>query len=76
MAESTLISAVVLAAAFFTLFLGPSVTYANGVFHVALLEKFQDDITVTAWVGSVFGCMFALMGELSFTDARAIFQPH
>ncbi|XP_067670408.1 monocarboxylate transporter 12-like [Haliotis asinina] len=56
---------VVLAASFMTMMFGPSVSYAAGVFHVALLKEFDEDLVLTTWVGSIFGCMFALAGPVA-----------
>ncbi|XP_046374497.2 monocarboxylate transporter 12-like [Haliotis rufescens] len=58
-------SYVVLAASFVVMMIGPSLTYATGVFHVAMLEEFQEDLVLTTWVGSTFGCMFALSGPVA-----------
>ncbi len=54
---------VVMLASFLTQFLSPSINYASGVIHVALLDRYDSDVTLTAWVGSVYTCMFALAGE-------------
>ncbi|XP_046559513.1 monocarboxylate transporter 12-like, partial [Haliotis rubra] len=62
MTKQSIYPAVVLFASFATMLCGPSIVYASGVIHVALLEGFQEDVTVTAWVGSLFSCMFALTG--------------
>ncbi|XP_048247137.1 monocarboxylate transporter 12-like [Haliotis rufescens] len=56
---------VVLAASFTTMMLGPSVNYAIGVFHVAMLKEFEEDLVLTTWIGSIFGCMFALAGPVA-----------
>ncbi|XP_067670402.1 monocarboxylate transporter 12-like [Haliotis asinina] len=56
---------VVLVASFMTMMFGPSVNYATGVFHVALLKEFDEDLVLTTWVGSIFGCMFALAGPVA-----------
>ncbi|XP_071086175.1 monocarboxylate transporter 12-like [Haliotis cracherodii] len=56
---------VVLGASFTTLLIGPSLTYATGVFHVAMLKEFNEDLVLTTWVGSTFGCMFALSGPIA-----------
>ncbi|XP_067670381.1 monocarboxylate transporter 12-like [Haliotis asinina] len=56
---------VVVAASLCALFLNTSLSSIAGVMHVALLERFQDDVTLTSWVGSLFSCMFALSGPVA-----------
>ncbi|XP_067670608.1 monocarboxylate transporter 12-B-like [Haliotis asinina] len=56
---------VVLLAAFLSQFLNPALNYAVGVFHVALLDRFHGDVTLTAWIGSLHSCMFALAGPIA-----------
>ncbi|XP_046545777.1 monocarboxylate transporter 12-like [Haliotis rubra] len=56
---------VVLAASFMTMMFGTSVNYATGVLHVALLKEYDEDLVLTTWVGSIFGCMFALAGPVA-----------
>ncbi|XP_067670368.1 monocarboxylate transporter 12-like [Haliotis asinina] len=65
MGKRSIYSAVVLFASFATMLFGPSIVYASGVIHVALLEGFQEDVAMTAWVGSLFSCMFALTGPVA-----------
>ncbi|XP_046559491.1 LOW QUALITY PROTEIN: monocarboxylate transporter 12-like [Haliotis rubra] len=65
MAKQSIYPAVVLFASFTTMLCGPSIVFASGVIHVALLERFQEDVTITAWVGSLFSCMFALTGPIA-----------
>ncbi|XP_046560139.1 monocarboxylate transporter 12-like [Haliotis rubra] len=65
MERTGMYSWVVLAASFMTMMFGPSVNYATGVLHVALLTEFDEDLVLTTWVGSIFGCMFALAGPVA-----------
>ncbi|XP_046559510.1 monocarboxylate transporter 12-like [Haliotis rubra] len=65
MNEEGMYSWVVLGASFTTLLIGPSITYATGVFLVAMLKEFEEDLVLTTWVGSTFGCMFALAGPVA-----------
>ncbi|XP_046340190.2 monocarboxylate transporter 14-like [Haliotis rufescens] len=63
---------VVLLASFLTQFLNPAMNYAVGVFHVALLDRFHGDVTLTAWVGSVNSCMFSLAGPVAALVANML----
>ncbi|XP_071086024.1 monocarboxylate transporter 12-like [Haliotis cracherodii] len=65
MEKQSMYPGVVLVASFTTMLLGPSLPYASGVIHVALLNEFQEDVTMTAWMGSLFSCMFALTGPIA-----------
>ncbi|XP_046582155.1 monocarboxylate transporter 12-like isoform X1 [Haliotis rubra] len=56
---------VVMVASFFALLLGGTVSYCAGVVHVALLDYYHEDVTVTAWLGSLFASMFALTGPVA-----------
>ncbi|XP_046552552.1 LOW QUALITY PROTEIN: monocarboxylate transporter 12-like [Haliotis rubra] len=56
---------VVVVASLCALFLNTSLSSIAGVMHVALLETFQDDLTLTSWVGSLYSCMFALSGPVA-----------
>ncbi|XP_046374554.2 monocarboxylate transporter 12-like [Haliotis rufescens] len=47
------------------LFLNTSLSVIAGVMHVALLETYQDDVTLTSWIGSLYSCMFALSGPVA-----------
>ncbi|XP_046559484.1 monocarboxylate transporter 12-like isoform X1 [Haliotis rubra] len=65
MEEQNMYSWVVVGASFAALLFGPSINYAVGVFYVALLNEFNEDITLTAWLGALFSCMFALTGPVA-----------
>ncbi|XP_048247148.1 monocarboxylate transporter 12-like [Haliotis rufescens] len=65
MEQENMYSWVVLFASFTTLLCGPTIGFASGVIHVALLNEFKEDATLTAWVGSLFSCMFALTGPIA-----------
>lgn len=39
--------------------------YAAGVLHIALLQRYDQSVTLTAWLGSLFCSTFALAGPLS-----------
>ncbi|XP_067670675.1 monocarboxylate transporter 12-like [Haliotis asinina] len=56
---------VVVVASLCALFLNTSLSYVAGVMHVALLETFQDDVTLTSWIGSLYSCMFALSAPVA-----------
>ncbi|XP_071116433.1 monocarboxylate transporter 12-like [Haliotis cracherodii] len=56
---------VVMVSSFFALLLGGTVSYCAGVVHVALLDHYHEDVTVTAWLGSLFASMFALTGPVA-----------
>ncbi|XP_067670602.1 monocarboxylate transporter 12-like isoform X1 [Haliotis asinina] len=43
---------------------GPSLSYVAGVYHVTLMEQFQD-IEVVSWLGSIFACMYSLTGPVA-----------
>ncbi|XP_048247256.1 monocarboxylate transporter 12-like [Haliotis rufescens] len=65
MVEPNRYSWVVVAASFASFLFGPSISYAVGVFYVALLNEFNEDITLTAWMGSLYSSMFALTGPIA-----------
>ncbi|XP_067670351.1 monocarboxylate transporter 12-like [Haliotis asinina] len=65
MKEEGTYSWVVLGASSATMLIGSSITYATGVFLVAMLKEFEEDLVLTTWVGSTFGCMFALAGPVA-----------
>ncbi|XP_046552549.1 LOW QUALITY PROTEIN: monocarboxylate transporter 12-like [Haliotis rubra] len=44
---------VVVVASLCALFLNTGLSFVAGVMHVALLETFQDDVTLTSWIGPV-----------------------
>ncbi|KAK7480992.1 hypothetical protein BaRGS_00027807 [Batillaria attramentaria] len=37
--------------------------YSVGVIHVALLDKFQEDVTSTAWAGAIYSSLQMLGGN-------------
>ena len=43
------------------LIIGGSV-YADGIIHIALLNRYQQDISTTAWVGAVHSAMMNIGG--------------
>lgn len=57
---------VVLCASFGSMFFTANLTYATGVLHVALLEKFQMDAAFTSLTGSVFISLLSLIGMYAF----------
>jgi hypothetical protein len=61
---------VVLCASFGSMFCAANLTYATGVLHVALLEKFRMDAAFTSLSGSVFISLLSLMGMYAFKFAR------
>ncbi|XP_067668374.1 monocarboxylate transporter 12-like [Haliotis asinina] len=57
-------SYVVVVSALMMKFLGPSLSYVAGVYHVALMEQYEH-VEVVAWLGSIFACMFDLTGPVA-----------
>ncbi|XP_048244751.1 monocarboxylate transporter 12-like isoform X4 [Haliotis rufescens] len=55
---------VIILSGFMIKFLGPSLGYVAGVYHVALMERY-DDVQAVAWLGSIYSCMFSLTGPLA-----------
>ncbi|XP_046568942.1 monocarboxylate transporter 2-like [Haliotis rubra] len=65
----------IIALSFMTLFFNSSLSYASGVFHVALLEAYRADVDATVWLGSLFFSMSSLAGPvasfvINMTDCR------
>ena len=54
----------VLAASVGCNYLSGVLVYFVGVIHVELLEKYRDDVTTTAWAGSVYSSLQMLAGEV------------
>ncbi|OWF43201.1 monocarboxylate transporter 12-like [Mizuhopecten yessoensis] len=53
---------VAMAACFVGNVLNGFLNYSVGIFHVALLEEFQEDVATTAIVGSVYAGLYSLFG--------------
>ena len=56
---------VVMAGAFGSFMLIGGSVYSVGIIHIALLERFKQDITMTSWVGALHSAMMNLGGKLN-----------
>ena len=54
---------VVLAGAFGSFMLIGGTIYGVGIIHIALLERYKQDITMTSWIGALHSAMMNLGGK-------------
>ena len=55
---------VVLVASFIALMMIGTCIYAVGIIHIAMLERYRQDVSRTSWVGAVHSAMIAGAGML------------
>ena len=53
---------VIMAATFGTFLLIGGTVYGVGIIHIALLERYKQDITMTSWVGALHSAMMDIGG--------------
>ena len=66
---------VVLVASFVSLMMIGTSIYAVGIIHIALLERYEQDVSRTAWVGSVHSAMIAAAGRYRLSGCVNINEP-
>ena len=54
---------VVLVASMGSMFLNGVLAYSVGVMHAGLLRKFNESVSLTAWVGGLYTSLIVLAGE-------------
>jgi len=57
---------VVLIASFWTFFMVGGTMYANGIMHVALMERYNESVSLTSWAGALHTGMFSLASKTTF----------
>ena len=57
---------VIMAGAFFCNMCVGGILYTFGIFYVEFVDYFQASRATTAWIGSVIGAMYALVGKIIF----------
>jgi len=57
---------VVLIASFWTFFMVGGTMYANGIMHVALMERYNESVSLTSWAGALHTGMFSLSSKTTF----------